>query len=206
MNNRNWIAPLCGAIFVVLAVIAFAMTGDGQDPSKQSADQIVAYYQDHADANEFAAFILGWAGVFLLFFAGWLRQLLRNAEGEGSWLSNVAFGALVALIAAIGVGATIHLALVDYVDDVDPAVTATINTIDYDFFIPFAMGMAAFLISTGIVVTRTAVMPKWLGWIAIILGVVAVTPAGFVGFLGGLAWILVVGLLGAARTRRPATA
>jgi hypothetical protein len=198
--NRNWIAPLCGVLFVGLAVVCFALTGEGQDPAKKSAEEIARYYKDHDDKNELAAFLLGGAGILLLFFAGWLRQVLRAAEGPGGMLSAVSFGALVVVVAGLGVGATIHLALVDYVDKVDPSTTAAINTIDYDFFIPFALGMSAFLLSTGIVIVRTAALPKWLGWIAILLGVASFTPAGFFGFLGGLAWIAVVGIVGALRS------
>ena len=198
--NRNWIAPLCGLAFVVVAVICFALTGEGQDPAKKSAEQIANYYKDHDDKNELAAFLLGFAGILLLFFAGWVRQLLRAAEGERGMLSAVSFGALVVVVAGLGVGATIHLALVDYVDKVPPAVTQTINTIDYDFFIPFALGMTAFLLSTGIAVVRTAALPKWLGWVAILLGVASFTPVGFFGFLGGLLWIAIIAIVGAVRS------
>jgi hypothetical protein len=207
--NRNWIAPLCGVAFVVLAVIAFALTGEGQDPSKKSAEEIVSHYQDNDTENQAGAFVLGGAAILLLFFASWLRQVLRAAEGPEGMLANVTFGALLVLAAGLAVGATIHLALVDYVDDVDPNVTATINTIDYDFFIPFAVGMTAFLISVGIGVVRNGALPKWLGWVAIVLGVATFTPAGFVGFLGGLALIAIIGIIGVLRSRggsAPATA
>jgi hypothetical protein len=199
--NRNWIAPLCGVLFVAVAVTCFALTGEGQDPSEKTAQEIASYYSDHDSKNELAAFLLGGAGILLLFFAGWIRQILRAAEGEGGMLSSVSFGALVVVTAGLGVGATIHLALVDYVDDVDPNVVATINAIDYDFFIPFALGMAAFLLSLGIGVVRNGALPKWLGWVAIVLGVASFTPAGFFGFLGGLALIAIIGIIGVARAR-----
>jgi hypothetical protein len=205
-RNWNWVAPLCGVVFVIIAVVCFALTGEGQDPAKKSAEEIANYYKDHDNKNQLAAFLLGGAGILLLFFSGWVRQLLRAAEGEGGMLSSVSFGALIVIVAGLGVGATIHLALVDYVDDVDPNVIATINAIDYDFFIPFAVGMAAFLLSTGIAVVRTAVLPKWLGWVAIVLGVASFTPAGFFGFLGGLAFIAAVGTIGVVRSRGEAPA
>jgi hypothetical protein len=205
VRNRNWIAPLCGVLFVAVAVTSFALTGEGQDPSEKSAQEIANYYKDHDSENELAAFLLGGAGILLLFFAGWLRQVLRAAEGPGGMLSAVSFAALVVIVAGLSVGATIHLALVDYVDKVDPSTTAAINSIDYDFFIPFAVGMSAFLLSTGIVAVRTGALPKWIGWLAIVLGVASFTPAGFFGFLGGLALIAVIGLFGVLRSRGPTT-
>jgi hypothetical protein len=63
-----------------------------------------------------------------------------------------------------------------------------------------------FLFSTGISIVRHAALPKWLGWIAILLGVLGVTPAGFLAFMGGGIWILVVSVMLALRTRAAATA
>ena len=38
-------------------------------------------------------------------------------------------------------------------------------------------------------------MPKWLGWVGIVLFVISFTPVGFIGFaLGGL-WIIIVSIL-----------
>ena len=198
--NRNWIGPLCGVAFVALAVVCFALTGEGQDPSEKSAQEIASYYQEHDGENELAAFLLGGAAILLLFFAGWIRQTLRAAEGEGGMLASVAHSALIVVAAGLSVGATIHLALVDYVDDVDPTVTAAINSIDFDFFIPFAVGMSAFLLSMGISVVRNGVFPKWIGWVAIVLGVASFTPAGFFGFLGGLVLIVIIGIVGVMRS------
>jgi hypothetical protein len=202
--KHNWIAPLCGVAFVAIAVVAFALTGEGKDPAKNSAEEIANYYKDNDTENQAAAFLLGGGGILLLFFASWLRQVLRAAEPEDGILANVTFGALLVIVAGLGVGATIHLALVDFVDDVDPTVIATINAIDFDFFIPFAIGMAAFLISTGIGVVRNGALPKWIGWAAIVLGVASFTPAGFVGFLGGLALIAIIGIIGIIRSRSEA--
>ena len=197
--NRNWIAPLCGVAFVVVAVVVFALTGEGKDPSENSAQEIVQHWEDNQGKNELASFLLGGAGILLLFFAAWIRQVLRAANPDGI-LPNVNFAALVVTVAGIGVGATLHLALVAYVDDVDPVVTATLNTIDYNFFIPFAIGMAAFLLSLGISVVQNGGLPKWIGWTAVVLGIASVTPAGFFGFLAGLLLIAIIGILGAMRS------
>jgi Domain of unknown function (DUF4386) len=201
--NRNWIAPLCGVLFVVLVIVTFALTGEGQDPSDKSAQEIVEHWQDNDSKNQVGAFIFGLSGIVLLFFAGWIRQLLRRFDPNGM-LPPVAFGALVLLAAGIGVGATIHLALVDYVNDVDPVVTNTLNVIDYDFFIPFAMGMSAFLLALGISVVQNGALPKWIGWVAIVLGIASFTPAGFFAFLAGLVLIVIIGIIGVMRSREAA--
>jgi hypothetical protein len=205
--NRDRVAPLCGVAFVVLVLITFFLTGQGQDPAKKTAQEVVSHYTDKDTQEAISLGLISIAGIFLLFFAGWIRQLFRAAEGESGMLSGVAFGALVVIAGGLGVGATIHLALIDAADNIDPVAVAAINQIDYDFFIPFAVGMATFLLAAAIVVFRTGALPRWLGWVAIVGFVVSFAgPAGFFGFVIGMIWILIVEILGATRGEGPATA
>lgn len=200
--KRDWIAPLCGALFVALAIVGIGFSGDGQDPTTQSIEEVTAYYQENDGQNVLGAFLLGASCIPLLFFASWLRQMLRRAEAEDSILPTAAFAGLVILVAGISTSASIQLALADYADDIDPGALEAINAISYGFFLPFAVGMWTFLVSTGIVILKTGVMPKWLGGVAVLLGIIAFTPAGFIGFIGGLAFILGIALIGATRGRR----
>ena len=62
-----------------------------------------------------------------------------------------------------------------------------INAIDWDYFIPLAVGLSTFLLATGISAVRHGALPKWLGWVAIVLGIATYTPAGFFAFLAGAA-------------------
>jgi hypothetical protein len=50
-------------------------------------------------------------------------------------------------------------------------------------------------------VVRYGALPKWLGWVAILLGVVGVTPIGFAAFLGLGIWILIVSVILSLRAR-----
>ena len=47
---------------------------------------------------------------------------------------------------------------------------------------------------------RTGIFPAWMGWLAIVLGVLSVTPAGFFAILLMLAWIIAVSLMLYMRT------
>lgn len=42
---------------------------------------------------------------------------------------------------------------------------------------------------------RIRAFPKWLAWIAIVLGVLAVTPAGFFVFLAYGIWVLLTSIV-----------
>jgi hypothetical protein len=45
------------------------------------------------------------------------------------------------------------------------------------------------------------VLPKWLGWAAIVIALFAVTPIGFVAFFGGALFVLIVSVMLAMRDR-----
>lgn len=208
-KGKDWLVPLTGVVFVGLMVAAFALTGPGMDATnatQKTAQEIVDHYTDHKDKEMIGAFLLGLAAVFFLFFAGWLRKLLREAEGTGGMLSAVSLAGATVFAAGVGVGATIHFAVADLADDLDPVAIQAMSGIDYDFFIPFAIGMATFLLATGISVVRHGALPKWLGWAAIVIGVVAYSPAGFFAFMASLVWILVVSIILALRARSGGTA
>jgi hypothetical protein len=68
-------------------------------------------------------------------------------------------------------------------------------------FVPIALGILLFLWATGLSVLRTGALPKWIGWIMILLGVVALTPIGFASFIGTAVLILVISSLLAVRAR-----
>ena len=72
-------------------------------------------------------------------------------------------------------------------------------------FIPLAVGLQLFLLGVGLAAWRLGVLPKWLAGIALVLGVVAVTPIGFVTFLAMALWIPITSILLALRARRGGT-
>jgi hypothetical protein len=72
-------------------------------------------------------------------------------------------------------------------------------------FLPIALGTTVMLLATGISVVTHGALPKWLGWIAIVLGVISVTPIGFVAFLGSAIWVLIVSVMLSMRARTPQT-
>jgi uncharacterized protein DUF4386 len=192
----NWFPPFTGIIFVALFVLVFVLIGDGVDATKETAQEVVDHYKDNEDKETIAAFAIGFASMFILFFGGWLRRLLRDAEGPDGILSAVAFAGTIVFAAGGAVGGSIHLALPDLADDIDPVALQAINGIDYDLFMLFPVGLGTMAIAGGISAVRHGALPKWLGWLGIVAGVLFFTP----GFFGALVlvplWILIVSIVG----------
>ncbi|HZA90500.1 MAG TPA: hypothetical protein VE401_09725 [Solirubrobacterales bacterium] len=199
-RSNDWIAPLTGVVFVVLLAITLILAGEGVDP-KDGVEEVLAYYSDNEGEVMASGFLGGFAVVFFLFFAGWLRKVLREAEGPGGVLSAVSFAGAIVFAVGGAVASTLAIALAESFDDIDPSALEAVNAIAYNYFIPFAVGFSTFLLATGISAVRHGALPGWLGWSAIVLGVATYTPAGFFAFLLGLAWVLVASVLLTMRAR-----
>jgi hypothetical protein len=204
--TQRWpaLAPLTGILFVVLAVAAFIVGGETPSTT-DSAEEILSFYQDEETEQFIAALLLGWGTVAFLFFVGVLRTVLHTAEGAIARLSAVAFAG--GIVAAVGMAAfaSLTFALANGADDYTPEAAQALNALNNDFFFPLAVGVGTLLIATAIVGIRTGALPRAASWIALILGILAITPLGFFAFLGFLAWVLAMSVIlwRAARTNLP---
>jgi hypothetical protein len=191
--------------FIVLAVISIIVGGEPKDAT-HPASEIVDWYIDNKDSVEVSAFIGVAAIALLVFFGAYLRNVLRVAAGGADVLSLVSFIGLVLVAVGIAIDATISLAIAERVDDIDPIAVQSLQALWDNDFVPIALGTLLFLWATGISVVRSGALPKWIGWIMIALGIVALTPLGFVSFLGAAVLILVISIMLSLRLRSGAAA
>lgn len=204
-RNKEWLAPLTGVAFVVVGIISFLISGEpksADDPVKE----IVNFYVDKKDSVQISAIAGVVAGLFLIFFGAYLRKVLRAAGGEGETLSLVSFIGLVLVALGFAIDGTILFALAEAAEDIDPVAVQSLQALWDNDFLPIMLGVLAFLWATGISVIRSGVLPKWLGWVMILLGIVGVTPIGFVAAIGSAILVLVLSILLSLRARSGASA
>ena len=188
------LAPLTGLVFVAIAVIAFAI-GGSTPGDHDTAQQVQDFYGKHHDKHMLLSFILALSIPFLLFFVSSLRYELRRAGGTGQ-LANAAFGGGVLAAAGFGILAFVHLALADAAGSANTIGTAQVlNVLDNNDFIPVAAGVGVLMLAAGMSAVRHGGLPKWLGWAAVVIGVLAFTPAGFFAFLASGIWIAIASIL-----------
>jgi hypothetical protein len=199
-TDRGWLVPLTGVGFIVLGILSFVVGGEphsADDPVKQ----VVAFYVDNKDSVEVGAFIGVAATVLLVFFGAYLRRLLHAAAGEGEMLSLIAFAGVVIVAVGFAIDGTILIALSESADDIDPTAVQALQALWDNDFIPIMLGVLLFLWGTGLSVIRSGVLPKWLGWLMIVLGVVGVTPIGFVSVIAAALLVLLLSVLLSVRAR-----
>jgi hypothetical protein len=206
----KWFPPFTGVIFVALVVVILILIGQGQDATDKTAQEIVNHYQDNNTKESIGSILIAFASVFILYFGGWLRRMLRDAEGPDGILSTVVFGAAVVFSAGAAIGGSIHLALADLADDIDPIAMQAINGIDFDLFFFFPVGLGTMILATGISAVRHGSLPKWLAWVSVVVGVLFFSPVFWVDFVAAPLWVLIVSIIGISRATRseaaPATA
>jgi hypothetical protein len=204
-RSRDWLVPLTGVGFVVLGIVSFIVGGEpksADDPVRE----VFAFYVDNKDSVEAGAFIGVAATVLLVFFGAYLRRFLRAGAGEGEMLSLVSFIGIVIVAVGFAIDTTILIALSEAADDINPIAVQSLQALWDNDFVPLALGVLLFLWGTGLSVIRSGVLPKWLGWVMIVLGVLGVTPLGFVSAIGAAILVLALSILLSVRARAAAAA
>jgi hypothetical protein len=200
MSDRSSrLAPLTGAVFAVLIVVAI-VTGGETPESSASPAKVIAYYTTHGSEVETSSLLFGVAFLFLVLFAGALRSYLRKTPAaEGLSALVLAGGVLMAVGALLGSG--IEYGLARQLKHLGPQSAQTLSFLSEELFLPVVVGALILAVSSGLAILRGARLPNWLGWVAIVLGIVAVIPpASFPALLGFVIWSVVVSILMYLRT------
>ena len=197
--------PLTGVGFIVLGIVSFIVGGEPKS-ADDPLSEIVSYYVDNKNSVEAGAFIGVAATVLLVFFGAYLRRFLRAAAGEGEMLSIVSFVGIAIVAVGFAIDTTILIALSESADDINPVAVQSLQALWDNDFVPLALGVLLFLWGTGLSVIRSRVLPKWLGWVMIVLGVVGLTPIGFVSAIGAAILVLALSILLSVRARGAAAA
>ncbi len=195
MVQRQWLA-LCGVVGALLVFVGLLVLGANAPNADARAATVVSFYKTHDTRNKAAAIAVIVAAVLLVLFAAQLRELLQRNQSGVSVLPLAAFGGALLVAAGLLFAATAHLALVNAASRGLALPAQALNVLDnYSLYATFG-GYAVLLLAAGVTIVRRPVLPRWLGWAAIVSGVLALAAGiGFIGSALGLVWILVVGIL-----------
>ena len=197
-------APLTGVVFAVLLFVG-AMVGGSTPNSDASPQHVVTYFTSHRGGQHASTFLIVYSIVFGLFFAAALRSYLR-ARSHGDGLIALGFAGMVVLAVSAATLAGINFSATDVPAKISPSAEQALNVLQNDVFFGMLIGVGVFLIGNGlaIVTNATATVPRWLGWVALPLGVIGLTPLGWLSLIFALpVWSLIVGVLMFLRQAAP---
>ena len=191
---QRWLG-LAGLVFVVLLVVAIASVP--MINSTSSAAKVFHNIHSHKGAYNIAVFMTGLAVVEGLFFFFYLREYLCDVAANRR-LATIGYAGVILFAAPGGVSAGIQFSMVDAVGHVSGSVLQTLNVLSSDLtFIMGAAGAMVFLFASGVAILRNGPLPKWVGWLAIVLGVLTVVS----GVASAGLFVLVVSIVILVRSR-----
>ena len=203
-DRAQRLLPLAGILFVVVFVVANAITGSMPDQDS-SAQKVFSYWDDHQGAQTAAAFLGAFAVVLFVFFAGALRSALRSSEPEDVPYSTIAFGGAIMTAGAGAIDSMLRLATASAADNGANSTVYTLNQLNAFDWLPVVAGLSVMFIASGLGGLRTLALPKWLCWTSLVLGIAFLTPAGIVAFFAFPLWILAASIALYGRRRSVGT-
>jgi hypothetical protein len=195
MNGSNtsrlfvWTGPLFAVALIVADLLA-----EGSTPGESaSGAQVMTYFNAHRGRTLTEVFLAPVLVALLVLFASELRARARS-RGEDGVGSTVMLSGAVLLSAGALLGAAVQLGAVSASDHGQVQAAETFNVLNNDDWMPFIAGLAVFLVGAGLTVLRCGLLPKWLGWVALVAGVISLAgPGGFVGYFVAPVWMVVAG-------------
>lgn len=204
MDRLERLAPLSGIVAVGLLVTEISITGHA--PAMDNpAPATVEYWMDNATVLEIASALYGLGAVAVVWFGASLRAALRGAADGAERLASIAHAGTIFIAAGLCASASFGLAAVHAAENSATTTVQTLNVLNgEDMYMFIAVGSALLLLSTAVSILRHGGLPRWIGWISLVFGIVAavvlvvgvwVSRYGFVAFpLLGL-WMPVVSIL-----------
>jgi hypothetical protein len=208
---ERW-APVGGIVFVVLMVVGSMLIGDVPAPDAP-AQAIAAYLGDSSNhvRNIIGAYLWVIGALAFLWFLVRLRNDIRRAEGGPGALSTLAFAAGVAFAAVWMVSAAAFAAVPYVIEFRDAPITnpdlVRVLPATGRLLLLQGGGFAGLLVllATSAAIFRTAVYPRWLGWLAIAAATILVADVIYLTIFPFWTWVLIASVAMLVRRKKTST-
>lgn len=160
------LAAATGIVFVILSIAAALIGG------QVGTRDVVDFFVERRTPLLIQSYLFGLASVFFLWFLGSLRGYLGRAEGNGRRLSTVAFAGGIMTLVLLLIAGVIQTALAEGIAELsDPGISRALYALVVIASDLTNFPTVAFAAATGLVILRTNALPKWLGWLSLVVGI-----------------------------------
>jgi hypothetical protein len=211
MSGSGWErwGPLAGIVFVVLFVVGLSL--NNIPSADDSAAKITSFYNDSGDRAQLiiSSYLLWLAGLFFFWFIAGLRAKLIAVEGAPGRLTSITFGGGLVFIALLAAAAACFASVAGDVtfggeDFVGVDGARFVPELGYPLLLIGGMfGVIAMIDAASILIVRTGVLPKWIGYFGFVAAVALLFAGFFLPMIFFVLWILFVSI---AMWRAPAEA
>jgi hypothetical protein len=201
MNRLVRIAPLAGVAYLVLEIVGNGSIGNFPD-SDTPLGKLIPFYAAHHSSIARGGLLLHYAALALALFLAAVWAQIRES-GVHPLVSGAALVGAAATVAAGFAEAGVYSTL-GFVGGHEGAIAPAalqawhINGAGGGFATGDG-GLMIVLLAISVASIAGSALPWWLGWSALVLGVVQLTPIGFFAGLVFWAWAAVAGVYMALR-------
>lgn len=197
-------APLTGVVYALLTLFAFG-TASGAPSNSASGAKVIAFYKSHHTSARVSDTLWMVAFAFLVLFAGTLRSHVRRKGSADALSSSLLAGAAVFAAGAV-VYFNFDLTLAVVPQHLAPAAAQALNVLALNMALAPSAGGFVFGVTAGLAIIRGGALPSWLGVLAILIGVIAITPGFIVSLLLFALWAAIAGIVMWRRSPAPVVA
>jgi hypothetical protein len=192
-NTLGRIAPLAGAAYAVAMIAGDMVIGQFPD-SDASVSKLTTYYANHHAHVAAGGMIFSWATILLAVFGCTLWSRARTVRPS--------IGAAILVATAVAVVADVQEAtsfsLVGHASTASTLAPSALQALHIAGSEgSLSTGLAILLLAVGV----AEIVPRWLAWPAIVLGVAQLVPG--IGFFASMLFLLWAAVAGFALTVRP---
>jgi len=184
MSKTTWkkIGALGGIAFVVLQLTAQGLIqiGGAEPAFNATAQEILDFFT----ARNKPLFVIGGylstlSIIAFLWFLGSLWGTLKHGEGDPAWMSLVAVASGLFVMAPIATSGGWALAIFRIGEGLDPQLARLLFDQGNYAFATLWVFVSSFLVSAGVVILQSEVLPKWLAWFGFVIAVLSLVSRAF---------------------------
>ena len=176
MEERR-VTPLAGVLSVVLLVVAIFVIDSNVPDDDATGGEIATYLGDNLGRLAVGSIIWGVGIIALIWFLDGLRTRLAPASGQfGRLAYGFGFAAALFLLASVMPDLAGAFASDTFDRNLDPGAAEAMSSVGDAFFFAAEVMLAGFLFAVGLAAIQARALPAWLGWISLVLAVIALIP------------------------------
>jgi hypothetical protein len=192
-----------GLLALISFVVGFAVLSGNQPSENASGATDVAWMNSHSAMRWAQIYVIAFALTLVLVFVAQLRRILHDAtNGRQVWPDLVLAAGLIFVageLASGGVNATVFLIAAH---SHEFAIAHLANFVGQNSEVVMIYGLALLTLTTGIAILSGSTLPRWIGIVSVIIGIVCVLgPLGLFGTLAAALWFPVLGFVVAAKVK-----
>ncbi len=178
MDERR-VTPLAGVLSVVLFVVSVLVAeADSNSPDDDATGaELASYLADNLGTLAIGTVLWGLGTIALIWFLDGLRTRIAPASGQLARLAyGFGFAAALFLLASIVPEVAGALASDNLDRNLEGGAAEAMTALGDGFFIAAELMLVGFFLAVGLAAVRARVLPAWVGWISLVLAVVALIP------------------------------